>query len=433
MSVSDSTFTDLAEGGGGAAGARELGIAQRSRRTLLIRGVFEESQLNGHPDAPFVADAYEHLLALEKSAPRQVESILQHPAVGAWALGAYRSLRQGGADRPARLGAVALAASAATGVSCRIRVRIPEDGVLMLPSLGLLSLGVKAAGDAEVEVRPDETGAVLAGDDWTARVEPGADDDSGWQALHRVRVDQGFEVVVDDLDPYRWPDEVAVVGRLGEEERRHWESCLRAAWHVLREWHPVVAEELRGIVQVITPIKAPPQGGDNSASSRDTFGTVAMSAPRHGTWLAATLAHELQHAKLEALNYLIPLIRHDRNDHFYAPWRPDPRPGYGLLHGAYAYLGVTEFWRRQHRHETGELANIGQAEFARWREGVRLVTDTLRREELLTEAGEAFVAGMRRTLDPALSIRVTASAQALADSAAARHRAAWLVRNSSAG
>src|SRR4051794_32475119 len=28
-------------------------------------------------------------------------------------------------------------------------------------------------------------------------------------------------------------------------------------------------------------------------------------------------------------------------------WRDDPRPPFGILHGAYAYLAVTRFWRTE--------------------------------------------------------------------------------------
>ena len=62
--------------------------------------------------------------------------------------------------------------------------------------------------------------------------------------------------------------------------------------------------------------------------------------------LASVLVHECQHAKLNAVLDLIPLSRPDQA-RYYAPWREDPRPLGGLLHGAYAYLGVSDFWRVQ--------------------------------------------------------------------------------------
>ncbi len=71
--------------------------------------------------------------------------------------------------------------------------------------------------------------------------------------------------------------------------------------------------------------------------------------------------------------HLVPLVRYDRTETYYAPWRPDPRPAHGLLQGAYAYLGVTEFWQRQHPYEDSGAASNSPG----GGEGVRHVLDTL--------------------------------------------------------
>src|SRR5581483_603165 len=60
---------------------------------------------------------------------------------------------------------------------------------------------------------------------------------------------------------------------------------------------------------------------------------------------AVTLAHELQHLKLGALLDIVTLALPDDGRRYYAPWRDDPRPLGGLLQGAYAYFGVSGFWR----------------------------------------------------------------------------------------
>jgi uncharacterized protein len=72
-----------------------------------------------------------------------------------------------------------------------------------------------------------------------------------------------------------------------------------------------------------------------------------MSAPPDPIIGTVTLTHEIQHVKLGALLDLVTLTLPDDGRRYYAPWRDDPRPLGGLLHGVYAYLGVTEFWRRQ--------------------------------------------------------------------------------------
>ena len=77
----------------------------------------------------------------------------------------------------------------------------------------------------------------------------------------------------------------------------------------------------------------------------------------------------MQHLKLCAVLDIVRLTQPDDGRRYYAPWRGDPRPAAGLLQGAYAYLGVTEFWRRQRALSTGTAQLKADSEFARWRAG----------------------------------------------------------------
>ncbi|GAA3135293.1 hypothetical protein GCM10010466_27650 [Planomonospora alba] len=423
----DGTLAELAAGGGGAAAVHALRAAQRVKHMLLLRGVVEEAAETGHPHAALTADAYGLLTEMEGRAPQEAGRVLTHPAAGAWAWRTYRSLRRGdGAEDPGRMGALAVAAAVGSRTACEVRLPVAGRSV-MLPSLGLLTLPAEAGPVADVVVRPDGLGADLGIGPFTVRADPFLDG-PGWQALHRLPVTPDFSLVVDDLDPYRWADTGAVGTRLSPERRRWWESCLRDAWRILTAHHPAVAEEVAAGITVLTPIRAP-ESGQNSATSRETFGTMALSEPRHGLGFAETFAHEVQHAKLTALTDVVDLTLPDDGQRHYAPWRPDPRPVYGLLQGAYAYLGVTEFWRRQRRFETGETAFRAQVEFARWREGAYLVTGTLEGSGCLTEQGREFVAVMRAALERALAEPVDAAAQAQARREADRHRQEWARRN----
>lgn len=44
---------------------------------------------------------------------------------------------------------------------------------------------------------------------------------------------------------------------------------------------------------------------------------------------------------------MVTLTVPDDGQRFYAPWRDDARPVSGLLQGAYAYLGLSRFWRQR--------------------------------------------------------------------------------------
>ncbi|MEV8632708.1 HEXXH motif domain-containing protein [Streptosporangium sp. NPDC051023] len=471
--MSQETFFGVAAGGGGAGAVGELRAAQALKNRLLVRGVVVEARLTGHAHADLAERAYGLLAEMERHAADEVQRVLVYPAVGAWAWRAYRSLmghaakairgdagdavrgtaggtaghmaegvgrgggKGGGKDTavedPGRLGALALAVAIRSGVACAVQLPV-SDGTIMLPSLGRVTLP-DVRGVVDVGVRPDGDGARLDVAGTRLRVSASDEvDGDGWEPLHRLPAPAGEGLVIDDLDPYRWPAAHAspvyegVEPRLTDEQRRVWRVCMRDAWQVLGAHHRTVAEEVISGIRVFTPITAPARG-ENSASSRETFGAVALSEPRNGLRLAATLAHEMQHAKLTALIDQVELTLPEAGGRHYAPWRDDPRPVYGLLQGSYAYLGVARFWGRQRRVERGEPAFRAEVEFARWREGAYLVSETLMNSGGLNERGERFVREMRRTLERLLSEPVGRAAAAQARLEADQHLEAWVRRN----
>jgi hypothetical protein len=119
---------------------------------------------------------------------------------------------------------------------------------------------------------------------------------------------------------------------------------------------------------------------------------------------------------------IAPLTKKDDGSRYYAPWRDDPRPASGLLQGAYAFLGVAGFWRVQSQLPDGEQA---LTEFARWREAVRIVVDTLAMSGRLTGPGETFLSGIDRTLSRWEAELIPAQILAAAQQANEEHRERW--------
>jgi HEXXH motif-containing protein len=216
------------------------------------------------------------------------------------------------------------------------------------------------------------------------------------------------------------PDVADLAPRLSSVD--DWVTSLRQAWTVLEQIHPVVAAEVAAAVNVIVPRRRP-SAGVVSTSSPEAFGAIGMSLPPDPITCAETLTHEIQHLKLGALLDIVRLTLPDDGRRYYAPWRDDPRPLNGLLQGAYAYLGVSGFWRRQRQH-----AGIGRradAEYARWRAAAAMVVQTLRSSGRLTPEGLDFVSGMARTLGPWQDEPVQPKAQDQARRAAESHLAYW--------
>ncbi|MGI8332666.1 HEXXH motif domain-containing protein [Actinomadura scrupuli] len=409
--VPQSVFDSLAEGHPSALTGRFLAGTARDVSLLLLKAVAEESGTGPG------AWGFDVLTKLHSASPARVDRVLRYPAVGAWARETLRALRRGEPGRPGLMLTVAAAAALRAGLDFEATVE-PADGLVMLPSVGQAALDGTSCGISVSQGR-----AELSGRGSRVRV-PAAphDDGAGWQGLRPVAAAADglhLRLMIDDLDPYRFP--IAVAPRLAAADVRCWRSLLQEAWRLLCRHHRPLATELRATISVLTPLNAG-AAGPVSGTSQTTFGSVALAPPHDPLLLAETLAHEVQHAKLAALLQLVDLVRPERGERYYAPWRPDHRPIGGLLHGAYAHLGVAAFWRRQRFHEEDDFAH---AEFVRWRNAADEAAEVIEDSGALTPLGRRFVQGMRRTLRSFHRDRVSAAAVAHAHRAADVHRARY--------
>ena len=267
-----------------------------------------------------------------------------------------------------------------------------------------------------------------------------------------------LRVRLEDTDPLRDRLGLTPAGPLDDAEVAVWQRHFAAAWRLLVSRHRASAETLADVLSVIVPVVADPGAGGISATSADAFGAVAMSAPADATSLAVGLLHEAQHSVLNAVSVLFDLV-HPGGPAGYSPWRDDPRPAFGILHGAYAYLTVTRFWRTEARWAGASAADPGRAEadpgdrsvpadvrtavgtlpeaagrlaqfeFARWRSAVVAAADALLAGDRLTAAGRRFTGSLRAEAAGWLAEPVDPLLARLADGANVDHRVRWRLRN----
>ncbi|XVV01563.1 aKG-HExxH-type peptide beta-hydroxylase [Actinosynnema sp. CA-248983] len=216
------------------------------------------------------------------------------------------------------------------------------------------------------------------------------------------------------------PPELPIAPNVDIDE---WRRSLSAAWHILSTDHPALAAEVAELLTVVTPMP-PSATGTTSATVADAFGCFFLSPSPDPEALAVTLVHEAQHTKLVALMDLFPLLVPDRREIFYAPWREDPRPLAGLLHGTYAHLGVARFWRTR----PGLAA---QTEYARWRQAALTATETLLTSGKLTQTGTRLVTEMAAVLRSWCAEPVHPEAEARATAQATAHHTRWTTRQPS--
>lgn len=355
---------------------------QYSRRRLLLSAVVDA--------APNTEDAWRILVAAEERDPAAVADVLMSPPVGIWLVRVVRRLHGvalDGPPLPVELGFLhALAAAAAVRARLPCELDIPVvDGVVTLPTIGQFDLR---------EFVP----------------------------AHRHR---GVEI--DDRTPYRHFSAPVPPHPLRPAELTAWQRDLDAAWEVLARWHPGSRAEVAAGLSVIAPITPPSPVIGSSAPA--AFGAVGLSAPVSPTVLAETLVHELQHSKLNALLDLVVLHTGDPAALVYAPWRDDPRPLTGLLHGIYAFTSTAEFWSTQRRWVAEQDRPLATFTFVRRLLQVRRAIADLATARDLTQAGTGLVEAATLRLarcptDDLPAQLLTAVATTIAD-----HHARWRLRH----
>ena len=408
---------------------RWLASVWNSRNRLLLHMLADTADAGDSTTAAIVREAYRTLGALEQRTPRAVDFVVNYPAVSAWLLSTATHVHRGriSAAQPARLATVAAAAAVRAAVTETIDIPAQSrvDGIVRLPSLGTVRL---PSGPIRLSISP-EVVIITAGDDHIEVQRASPEDKPGWSGLRRLSAeheDLRLDLLVDGWEPGRMGGTV-VVGRheLDRRELARWRAVLSAGWKLLVSYHRAVADEVAAIHRMLVPLAT---SATNRASSTpsDAFGCVAMSAPTDPRMAALILAHEVQHAKLAVLAELFPLVRNTVGQTFYAPWRRDPRPPLALLHGIYAHLAVTAFWRTQrHVEHNASAAPHGDVEFVRWRTGTREAALVLLDSGLLTPIGTQFVTGILDVLEKWQSDTVSHAAKTAARHQAERHRDQW--------
>jgi HEXXH motif-containing protein len=437
--VLEDLLPELGRTGGSRAALDLLVTHQRNRRLLTLRALLDAVRAAPGGKLPDGAAArllrdwglLERADRADRAAARRV---VQYSLVGAWAEHCLRSLaRPGRAADAARglpyLGAIAASAAARAGL--RFTAGVPvRDGGLTLPTLGRYEPPGGPLADGRIRVT-GAGGRLLLGLDerhgedapeddlWsgadrggppgpagrTVEVRRGPDGvwrsaAPGWRPVRALTTDEGAAVLLDDADPYRddeahsGPYVMPALAGLDAAGHALWRSAWQDAQPWLRLGDGARARETGSLLDAFVPLGGSPSA-QCSATKRDAFGALLATTPRTGLELAATLVHELQHAKLLALSELAPLHTAGDRAVYWAPWRRDPRPFDGLLQGAYAHLALADFHLRVAQSAAGfAQRDAAWADHCRCRQQVEAALPQLLGSCRLTAHGRVVVGGM---------------------------------------
>jgi HEXXH motif-containing protein len=408
------SFDAICTGTPDEIGLAVLGAGQRSKALLLLRLLVDQLPHTYRRAGSPVGEAVALLDAVRRHRPAAADRLFGYPYVTAGLVNLVRMLRSGGPPEPALTLLATMAATAAVHSGQEFELTgVPAAGPVHLPGLGTARVG---AGPVRLAL---EGGRTLVGDVLVPQ-DPTTDAD-GWLGVRPLTGDPDG-AVLDDLDPYRAFGYLRPASRTPPGKVEQWRSAWTSAVDHLRDRHPVRNAQVRTVLSVVTPLDADRPGQGQSASAWQAYGAVASTAPSHTAGFAATLVHESQHSVLNALGDLVDLFDPADDALYYSPWRADPRPLRGLLHGCYAFLGVADFWARERSSPRFEF------EYAKVALQVRQALETVAPASALTPDGRHLVASMARHAATLGEVPPPGPVGRLARLAAEDHRISWRLR-----
>lgn len=435
-SLTRAEFDATAAGDPDAATIGKLLAGVLSKRVVMLRAILQRATERCPAALPALEAAYGLLAGAQAADPAAVEAVLTHPGVGTWASGCLRRIQRAGAAAVPPAGGTGQLAAIAAAAAIRARhaftLDVPlRDGAVMLPTLGLATFPGTTAQTATVSSDGVHASIAAGGQYITIPRDPAADAE-GWLGLRKLRSHAaGISIVLDfdDVDPARYDGSETRSPRCDNASLSGWQSGLDGAWEILATQYPHRARALAAGLRVIVPLQPTENRSGISVTTADAFGAISITRPADPLRFGESLIHEFHHSVLYAVSGWYRLHDAGPEAEHYSPWRDDPRPFDGVMHGAYAFLGAADFWRGQRATLTGPDLRAADCEFARWRDEVAHATNVLLDSGKLTAPGTALARGMAATASQWLDLPVDEEAATVASRLAADHRLLWRLRN----
>ena len=447
--LTEKALQTIANGEVGPAEVELFQSAQRSRLLVAMKALGylfttrndSSSRLQTH-----INTLWTQLGELQQVTPEAVEAVLADPVVASACFRLLRSANSADAEKRLWVGQLLRAREFFTSIVAAVSIRanspagtvvLAVDGHVWLPSLGVANASWRHP-RCTVRIHPSAEGWILSGGgaqvilpDDLAHAGP------GWLPVRRLATSErpsGLRVTVDGVSPHRDFRGPKAPAPLVLKDVHRWSELLREAWRVVVDCAPQEAVAIAGTVRSLVPLPGPARRQTSSASSSDAFGLILLSPPLSPVDLAATLVHEGRHQQLNSLMALTavsdePSGTDTEEERYFAPWRGDPRPLMGLLHGAHAFGGVAGFWLGVATHGPPAVRELAWFEFSLSARQLRQAVAALRTAPGLAPAGHRIVDGLAALLRRWRHITVPESPDRLAEWRVVDRWATWRVRH----
>lgn len=177
-------------------------------------------------------------------------------------------------------------------------------------------------------------------------------------------------------------------------------SMIRSSLGIIAAGDPDRSARLTSMIRYYFPIATPNVWTThNSFSVVQLVGAIFLSESYSDLRLLEAIVHEYHHNELHSLMEGCKLFDSLPDELCYSPWRPDPRPLYGLFHALHVFTSVTDFYVHalaidELREHHGTFRERSQQICWQLRVGLAQV-----RLERLTEPGLEILDAMRLEVD----------------------------------
>ncbi len=241
----------------------------------------------------------------------------------------------------------------------RLRVRLDEEGHLYFPGHPVhLALGKEYA-DVTVEVETAGQTARLRTNRLDAAVPlPELLDTAYGESKWLKRLDVwsertvmfgGADPLIDEFLGEKLPRLVQEYGKQPAPFELLASLSLGQQWYyakamsLIKQYWPKMYGEAVGHIRMIALLK----GDSIGALTHSCFqGGIFLMHRDDLMWTAENLIHEFGHSRLDQLFELDDLIGNGEEERYRSPWRDDPRPVKGIVHGLFVFTRIALWYER---------------------------------------------------------------------------------------
>lgn len=327
--------------------------------------------------------------------------------------------------RHSSVAAIAAAAGIQAGVDFEVTVPL-NRGVTLIPSMGVFRSDMTESSWATV-IREDGTVRFEVDDHTFPIPDRWRSSNRNWEGMAKI----GSQVTA-DVDVTGLAETTSDIHPVADPylvDQTMWEKRLDEAAALLVEHHSDWIYDVQRVIETLSVLDRV-HGHSQSVSSVDAFGDIQLTLPDSAATFAETLVHEVQHNKLHALTAFCSLVNDGFDQSMYAPWRPDARPLHGMVHGIYAFFGVTHYWRNQiDASENPADRSFAEFSYVRWLNAVIEGAEQALASQGLTVIGQRCIAAIHHELSlwptAAIPLPVISAARRLS----ADRYVTWNLRN----